>query len=325
MSETDLIKNYILSEGMMDLVGIAPADALGNEPEGNRPEDVLPGAKSIIVYAKRIPDGVIQSAFRYMEDGNLDAQSIYACYGSDLMPNMGVMFMNFNIAEYIERSFGFTAIPVPTAQMQNMVPKNVSLPIFMGPTQRQYIVSPHRAAVAAGLGEIAWSNALVTPEYGPRQQLGMIVTNMPLDYDAPYAGPRLCKPDECGICSAVCPTRAIPKPGAAGGVQDICVCGIDQRVADFDYNACCVASLAFRQEFSGKLDVPNLIMDDNPTDDELEKAYSEKPWSHNSLDHYPKHFCNKCMLYCPLGDWDAKFGVTKLSNFNREEFACVQK
>lgn len=325
MSVTNLIKNYILSEGTMDLVGIAPADALKDEPEGHRPEDVLPGAKSIIVYAKRIPDGVIQSAFRYMEDGNLDAQSVYACYGSDLMPNMGVMFMNFNISEYIERTFGYTAIPVPTAQMQNMVPMNVPLPIFMGPTQRQYIISPHRAAVAAGLGEIAWSNAFVSPEYGPRQQLGVIVTSMPLDYDEPYSGPRLCNPRECGICSALCPVHAIPEPGAPDSQLDIHVCGTTQSIADFDYNACCVASLAFRKEFSGKLDVPNLIMDDDPSDEELARAYSEKPWSHNSLDHYPKHFCNKCMLYCPLGDWEEKFGATELSSFKREELACAAK
>ena len=34
----------------LDLVGIASADALSDEPEGHRPSDLLPGAKSIIVF-----------------------------------------------------------------------------------------------------------------------------------------------------------------------------------------------------------------------------------------------------------------------------------
>ena len=219
MSATETIKNYILSDCRMDSVGIAPASALAGEPEGHRPEDILPGAKSVIVFTRRIPDGVIQAAFRSREDGNADAHSIYAAYGSDLTPNMNVFFMQFNIAQFIEMTFGYTAMPVPSGPMQNVTPVNVPLPVFIGPKKNAYILHPERAAYAAGLGDLAWNNMLVTEKNGPRQVVGLVVTSMELDRDWPYGGPRLCDPETCGVCGRICPTHAIPPAGGVRGGQ----------------------------------------------------------------------------------------------------------
>ncbi len=319
MSFTETIKNYISVNCKMDMVGVAPASALADEPVGRRPEDILPGAKSIIIFGKRIPDGAIQAAFRKIEEGNLDAQSSYAAYGSELAPNMLLFFAQFNISEYIERTFGETTVPVPSGPMQNVTPVNKKLPIFMGPIKNEMILNLSRAAVAAGLGEIAWSNYVVTPENGPRQQFGAVITRLELDYDMPYIGPKLCNPEKCDICSKLCPTGAIPSCG--GCSKTIEVEGIKFKVADINKNACAVASMAFRKEFAGKMDVPDLIMNNNPTDEELAEAYAKKPLSHTSLDHYPKHFCNMCLLYCPLGNWKKHFYDTGLSKFDSAEAA----
>ena len=78
MNATEKLKSYILDRCGLDAVGIAPASALADEPEGKRPEDILPGAKSIIVFLRAIPDGAVQAAFRAKEDGNADAFSSYA-------------------------------------------------------------------------------------------------------------------------------------------------------------------------------------------------------------------------------------------------------
>lgn len=317
MSVTETIKNYILGNCRMDSVGVAPASAFDGEPEGHRPEDVLPGAKSVIVFTRRIPDGVIQAAFRSREDGNADAHSIYAAYGSDLTPNMNVFFMQFNIAQFIEMTFGYTTLPVPSGPMQNVTPVNKPLPVFIGPKRTAYILNSERAAYAAGLGDLAWNNMLVTEENGPRQVIGLVVTSMELEYDAPYHGPRLCDPAVCGICSKVCPMHAIPP--ADGETDVVPVAGGEVKVAHINANACAVASMAFRGEFAVKGELPDLIISDNPTDEELADAYAKKPLSHYSLDHYPKHFCNKCMLYCPLGDWERRFSDTGLSKFDKGE------
>lgn len=317
MSFTQTVKDYILGECGMDAVGIAPASALDDERAGQRPEAVLPGAKSIIVFLKHIPDGIYQAAFRAKEDGNADAYSIYAAFGRELTPNMNLFFASFNLAQFIERSFGYTSVPIPAGEMQNVTPVNTPLPAFVGAKQLAAVIHPGRAAVAAGLGEIAWNNAFVTAEYGPRQGIGLVVTTMELEYDAPYAGPKLCRPEVCGICSRVCPVGAIPAPG--GRTERFSVAERECSTACINANACAVASMAFRREFSGKAEVPDQITGNDPTDEELKKAYAEKPAVSWSLAHHPDTYCDLCRLYCPLGGWRERFGETGLSRFDGKE------
>ncbi len=319
MSFTQKIKDYILGSCRMDAVGIAPASAFAAEDENHRPEIVLPGAKSVIVFLKRIPDGVVQAAFRAAEDKNYAAQSIYAAYGRELTPTMQLFFMQFNISEYIERNFGYTAVPVPSGPMHNVTPNNTALPAFVGSKRINYLIHSERAAYAAGLGEIGWNNMLLTPENGPRQGIGLVVTNMELDYDEPYSGPKLCDPEKCGVCAKCCPVGAIPAPGGASETH--VVSGKEVTVANIKTNACAVASMGLRKEFARGLDVPDMVSSCDPTDAELEKAYHTKRVSDYGLDHYPKHFCNNCLIYCPVGGWDEKFGKTGLSKFKAEEGA----
>ena len=314
MTLTEQIKRYVLDNCGMDAVGVARADALDDERGGHRPEDLLPGAKSVIVFLKRIPDGIWQAAFRAREDGNADARSIYAAFGRELTPNLNLFFMSFNLAQYIERTYAFPAVPVPAGEMQNVTPTNTPLPAFVGAKHVQYVLHPARAAVAAGLGEIAWNNSFVTAENGPRQGIGLVVTTMDLDCDAPYAGPRLCRPEECGVCARICPTHAIPAPGGESEVFE--VGGTAYRTACINANACAVASMAFRREFSGKADVPDQILCDAPDDETLKKAYQEKPPAYGSLGHHPDYYCDLCKLYCPLGNWQARFGDAGLSGFD---------
>ena len=315
MTFTETIRQYILGECGMDAVGIAPAETLEDERVCRRPEDVLPGAKSVIVFLKHVPDGITQAAFRCKEDGNRDAYSVYAAYGRELTPNMSLFFTQFNIAQYIERNFGFAAVPVSSGPMQCVSPVNTDIPVFVGAKQSAYIIHPGRAAVAAGLGEIGWNNVFVTAEYGPRVGIGIVVTNMELEYDKPYSGPKICDPEKCGVCARVCPTHAIPTPGSEGAEETFTVADKSYTTGRVNFNACAVASMAFRQEFSWKPEVPDQILGDDPSDEELKKAYAEKPLSSWSLGHFPCYYCDKCRLYCPLGGWKERFGDTGLSHF----------
>ena len=313
MSMTDEIKRYVLDALGMDAVGIADPDAFDDERAGHRPEDILPGTKSVIVFLKRVPDGIWQAAFRAHEDGNADARSIYAAFGRELTPNMNLFFMGFNLAQYIERTYGCTSVPIPAGEMQNVTPVNTPLPAFVGARHNAWVLHPARAAVAAGLGEIAWNNALVTPQFGPRQGVGLILTTLELDFDAPWAGPRLCRPEACGICARICPTKAIPPPG--GETEDFEIAGVRHQTARINTNACAVCSMAFRKEFAGKADVPDQILCDDPDDETLKKAYAEKPPAYWSLGHHPDYYCDLCRLYCPLGNWKEHFADPGFSGF----------
>lgn len=318
MSITETIKNYILHDCKMDAVGIASVSALDEEDFLHSPERILPGAKSIIVFTKRISHGVIQAAFRRMEDGNRFAQSIYAAFGTDLTPNMELFFMQFNIAQFVERNFGYTAVPIPSGPSQNVTQTNVPMPAFIGPRRIKYLINSERAAVAAGLGEIGWNNLLLTPENGPRQGIGLVLTTMELEYDKPYSGPKLCDPHKCGICTNICPMHAIP--GEDGMIDTYIVAGKECKTAHINNNACAVASMAFRKEFSVQGETEDLIMNNAPDDSELSEAYLKKKFSHTSLDHYPKHYCNRCVLYCPVGNWKENYADRGLTKFDGKEY-----
>ena len=59
MTKTEKLRDYIRSEFDLDLVGFAAASALDGEPEGHRPGELLPGAKSIIVFGRAMADGAV--------------------------------------------------------------------------------------------------------------------------------------------------------------------------------------------------------------------------------------------------------------------------
>jgi hypothetical protein len=48
------------------------------------------------------------------------------------------------------------------------------------------------AAFCAGLGAIGWGRVFLTPQFGPRQRLGVVLTDAELEGDPLYAGPSLC-------------------------------------------------------------------------------------------------------------------------------------
>lgn len=315
MNLTEKLKNYIKNDCDMDLVGVAPTQALDGEPEGHRPGDLLPGAKSVIVFGRALADGVTQAGFRTLEEKKIVAQSAYAAYGHDLAPNFLLVNDAYNIAQYLEDMFGAIAAPVPFGVQQSTVWDNVPAPIFTDPYRQGMPLDVFKAAMAAGIGEFGWSNRFLTREYGPRQLLCAVITTMELEYDEPYAGPKLCDPETCGVCVKLCPTCAIPAPGS-GRAAVKAAGGREVEVAELKVNSCVVASTAYRKEFQGRVPVPDLIQGNDPTDEELREAFAQKPISGLSVDHYPRYLCERCLLYCPVGQWKERFFDTGLSKFD---------
>lgn len=317
MKLSQRIKTELRSRYDMDLVGIAAASALQNEPIGHRPEDLLPGAKSILVFGQRMTDGALQTMFRTHEDHRVAAESSYAAFCDDLAPNFLLVNSAFQLCCWLEDCFGALALPCPFNVQQSMIWDKAPGKLFADPFGQGMPLNIWKAAMAAGLGEYGWSNRFLTPEYGPRQNLCAVLTTLELEPDAPYSGPTLCEPEKCGVCSAVCPTHAIPAPGS-GCEKTVAVEGKSQTVSDINPNACAVAALGMRKGFGGRVPVPDLIMNDAPTDAELEAAFAKKPINGLSIEHFPRYFCEKCLIYCPVGRWKERFADTGLSSFDPE-------
>jgi len=64
-------------------------------------------------------------------------------------------------------------------------------------------------AVDAGLGELARTNRLITPQYGPPVRLAKVITDLPLATDEPvdFGLLELCK--VCKRCAEACPSQAL--------------------------------------------------------------------------------------------------------------------
>ncbi len=290
MTATQELKRRIADRFGMTMVGIAPASAFDGEPVGKRPGDLLPGAKSVIVFGRRLINGSVQTVFRKYEDGKKSAFASYQAYASDLAPNMLLIYHTFEISRFLERTYSAVAMPLPcgSAGMQNCIPEDTELPRAAGGHKIDLPFDIGKAAVAAGLGEMGWNDFVLTPEYGPRIQFGAVITTMELDCDKPL-GIKLCEPEKCGICARKCPTKAIPEPGS--GSREI------------NANRCMVASCGLTSKF-GRRDV---IKSDDPTDEELKAAIRRA--GKDFPDHLRKNNCDLCLAYCPVGGWEKAFGA----------------
>lgn len=90
-----------------------------------------------------------------------------------------------SLARYI-RGLGYPAIPCGNDSAQ-------SIPL----------------AIDAGLGELGRNGLLISPEYGPRQRICKVFTDLPLQSDEPIDFGMRSYCETCHICAHVCPVNAI--------------------------------------------------------------------------------------------------------------------
>ena len=138
-----------------DVVGIAPASRWdGFVPEGYRPYDILPNAKSVVVIGVRGPSaGAWRSpSHRIMEVNGYD-------FANDRAIHM--------VADHIEQKLGFYALQGPALPTAGYQPK----------------MSMMLAAVLAGCGTRSFAaNIILNPTYG-LLYYSACITTLELDYD----------------------------------------------------------------------------------------------------------------------------------------------
>lgn len=310
---TKAVKEFIRSRGNVDLVGIADPALYVQHDRFHTPEEVLPGAKSIIVFGRRFADGAVQGAMRRFEDDNELALGSYAAYAATMTPGFLMLFDTFYIMQHLERAFGYIAEPISLAPMQGGKPNNEALPLFCGPYKQGQPIDIDQCAVMAGLGQYGWSGRILTPEYGPRVMFGALVTQMELEFDAPYEGPALCKGEECQACAKLCPNAGIL---TMDQVDEPLMRGCKDHMvptSPFSLNRCLVANCAMRAEFDPLGKGVDYVASNDPSDEELAAAFADRDPVNSYLDHYPKLYCEKCLLYCQSGDWDERFRARGLS------------
>jgi epoxyqueuosine reductase len=178
------LKRFAVSQGA-DLVGVASVERFAEAPTGHHPEDILPGAKSVVVCARRIPGGVLDGPATAYQRA-MDAAHAHL----DLMAGQ--------VAIFVEQGGG-RAVPVPADE-----------PYAHWEADRRYgrgDLSHKHAAQAAGLGRLGRNSLLITPHYGNRVHLVSVVTDVALPAD-PLMDWEPC-PKGCTLCRKACPVGAI--------------------------------------------------------------------------------------------------------------------
>jgi epoxyqueuosine reductase len=180
----------------LDGCAIGPMSRWEGAPRQMDPRYIFPEAKSFIVVSSRIPRGV----YRGIEEGTHWPN--YSFYGYNRLNRLFVQTGIYNLACRIEDT-GYEAVP-HYAGMPEIQPFEIQL--RQGAPAPQVTAQFRIAGVAAGLGQMGHSKAFLTEKFGPRQRLGMILTDAELEYD-PIQEQTLC--DECMLCHAQCP-GAVP-------------------------------------------------------------------------------------------------------------------
>ena len=287
------IKDYALSLGVFKC-GIASMDRYAEATKGQHPQELLPGCRSAIVVATRLLDGAVSANFRKFEDGMDDVHGIYGTFGYTMGPTFHMSGVLYAVAQKIERETGKTAMPMYCG----------------GPLVNGAALSMRHSAVAAGLGEFGWNSIVLTPEYGPRNRFGVVLTTLELEPDPMYHGPKLCDPSKCNICYTHCPTGAIEKwePGAGR----VCHSGdVTSVYCHLNWNKCKIACHMLTKKVGGKEDY---IFTEDPTTKDIDVAMNAKPFETTGVQINPTWKCGHCMSYCPAGNWKEHFDDKGLTN-----------
>jgi len=179
-----------------DLVGIADGGVMDEYPpypeSPRRPSEIseLDGGR-VIVMAKRL-------SFATSRLPKWDDQHKY--YSDELIIS-ALEELALDLVFWLEDN-GCPAIIVPC---QHIIPSRSQQDI---PGGAKNPLSAVHAAIEAGLGTLGLNHQLITPEFGPRVILGIVMTSADVVSDS-IREDALCLGPECGRCLQACPADAV--------------------------------------------------------------------------------------------------------------------
>jgi epoxyqueuosine reductase QueG len=178
----------LAEEENVPVLGFGPASEMAGELPGHRPEDLLPGAQSLICFGLPVPPGAYRTPTYTQE----------TVWRSQNLNYRRLDTLSMRIAALLEEN-GAQAVPIYGC-----------LP--MGVNERGQVVgylNQIRMGEVTGIGVIGKNGLLIHSRYGARLMLGGVVTTANL---LPGSYPEInepgCPPD-CRICADACPVDAI--------------------------------------------------------------------------------------------------------------------
>jgi epoxyqueuosine reductase QueG len=189
-SLTKEVKEFAIHQLGADIVGVGGADRFVDAPTGHHPDELLPGAKSVIVIAIRLLNSTFLST-----NPRIYVQRYWQL--RERFQDAG-----YEICRFLEDR-GHFAINFPSTAPQDSGP--VGKMLFADFSHRH-------AAQLAGIGQIGLNQLLITPQYGPRVWLMSVITTADLAPD-PLMAEDICPGEECNVCVEKCPQNALSSEG----------------------------------------------------------------------------------------------------------------
>jgi len=181
----------------IDRIAIGSIDRYKDAPPLMNPLNYFPECKSIIMLAQRIPRGTYRGILSGTHWHN------YTFYSYNRLNTLFRPKLTYAMCCFIE-DCGAEAIPHYPAVAERMGDGDPVVPGRMP----NVAMSVRIMGMGAGLGEMGYSKVFITPEFGPRVRLGMIMTDAVLEPDPIIPTGTLC--NHCGSCVRECPGNAIP-------------------------------------------------------------------------------------------------------------------
>ncbi|HMK37356.1 MAG TPA: 4Fe-4S double cluster binding domain-containing protein [Desulfomonilaceae bacterium] len=178
-------------EGKVDAIGFAPVERFGNAPQEHHPSEVCKDARTIVVFGKVVPRGMIHSPTYNLYIMHRAYHSAYP-----YLDEIALMLSN-----WIEAQGRFLAVPVPSYA-----------PMVFHGREPWGVMSLKHAAVEAGLGRFGKNGLMHHPRYGTLLRLGAVVTNAEMAGDPKLTGSPCA--ETCTACLKACPSEAFGDDGS---------------------------------------------------------------------------------------------------------------
>ena len=168
----------------VDALGFAPVDRFGQAPEAHHPSRVLKDARTVVVFGRNVPRGVLNSPDYGRHLLHRSYHTVYP-FLDDLA---------LELSNRIE-SQGFLAAPIGSFA-----------PLVYSDMEPWGVLSLKHAAHLAGLGQFGRTGLMYHPEFGAMLRLGAVVTSAGIEGD-PVIEDDPC-PEGCTACQQACPSKA---------------------------------------------------------------------------------------------------------------------
>ena len=227
------VKRRALEMGA-DVVGIGSIDRWADAPLQMDPKQIMPECKSIIGMVFRVERG----SLRGVEEGTYFSN--YSAMGYGGITYLYMPMTVINLSKFIEDQ-GYEAIPMGhqsdwrAIDNQGYAERGYTRPVRPGQAMPDIMVHLRIAAYLCGLGEIGFSKMFLSPQFGPRCRLGIVLTDVELEPDPIYDGPKLC--NRCMACIKACPGNCFDPVNTV----KLNLAGHELEWADIDIYKCNVA------------------------------------------------------------------------------------